>query len=254
MAKLCQPCWRLVAFAVIPVILWSPFHVAGQEQALPDRGGFTLLLDAGLGLQHDGYFGETEAGFAGVNLGIGGFLTRDLALVFRVSGTTVSYDGLGQTSGVGGPTAQLWLNDRLHLEGGVGALLAAGAVSGGALLFTLLKALFGRARPTVVPMLVQESAPSFPSGHATQSAVVYLSVAVMLARFESSPMLRAYLLTVGLLVTGVVGLTRVLLGVDYPTDVLAGWSLGLAWAAVGWLIAVWFGARPGGGASARAED
>jgi undecaprenyl-diphosphatase len=130
------------------------------------------------------------------------------------------------------------------------ALLAAGAVSGGALLFTLLKGLFGRSRPTVVPMLVQESAPSFPSGHATLSAVVYLSVAVLLARFEPRRMLRAYLLAVGLLVTGVVGLTRVLLGVHYPTDVLAGWSLGLAWAALCWLIAVWFGARAGGGASA----
>lgn len=118
------------------------------------------------------------------------------------------------------------------------ALLVAGAVSGGALLFSVLKALFGRPRPTVVPMLVPAEAPSFPSGHATLSAVVYLSVAVLLARFEPSPGLRAYLLGVGLLVTGVVGLTRVLLGVHYPTDVLAGWSLGVAWAAVCWLVAV----------------
>ena len=119
----------------------------------------------------------------------------------------------------------------------------AGAVAGGTFLFSLLKVLFGRPRPTVVPMLVEESAPSFPSGHATLSAIVYLSLAVLLARFEPSPRLRAYLLGVGLLVTGVVGLTRVLLGVHYPSDVLAGWSLGLAWAAVCWLVAVRLQAR-----------
>ena len=130
------------------------------------------------------------------------------------------------------------------------ALLVTAAVSGGALLFSLFKAMFGRPRPTIVPMLVQESAPSFPSGHATLSAVVYLSVAVLLARFESSAMLRAYLLAVGLFVTVVVGLTRVLLGVHYPTDVLAGWSLGLAWAALCWLVAVWLQARSSGHAPA----
>ncbi|MEX2049244.1 MAG: hypothetical protein WEB90_06675 [Gemmatimonadota bacterium] len=113
-------CWRILACSVVYAIIWSPPPVAAQEPAPPDRGGFTLLLDAGLGFQRDGYFGRTEAGFTGLNLGIGGFLTRDLALLFRVSGTTVDYDGLGQTSGVGGPTAQLWLNDRLHLAAGLG--------------------------------------------------------------------------------------------------------------------------------------
>jgi undecaprenyl-diphosphatase len=134
------------------------------------------------------------------------------------------------------------------------ALLAAGAVAGGALLFSLLKALFGRPRPTVVPMLVEEGAPSFPSGHATLSAVVYLSVAVLLARFEPSPRLRFYLLGVGLFVTVVVGLTRVLLGVHYPTDVLAGWSLGLAWAAVCWLVALRLHVRSSERAPLEAED
>lgn len=134
------------------------------------------------------------------------------------------------------------------------ALLAAGAVSGGALLFSLLKVLFGRPRPSVVPMLVQESAPSFPSGHATMSAVVYLSVAVVLARFESRPLIRAYLLGVGLLVTGTVGVTRVVLGVHYPTDVLAGWSLGVAWAAVCWLVLVWLETRSGDGTPVPVES
>jgi undecaprenyl-diphosphatase len=114
-----------------------------------------------------------------------------------------------------------------------------GAVSGGTLLFVGLKALFGRTRPTVVPMLVVEGAPSFPSGHATMSAIVYLSVAVIVARYESRAALRAYVLLAGLLVTGLVGATRVVLGVHYPSDVLAGWALGLAWAAVWWLVAIW---------------
>jgi hypothetical protein len=105
---------------VVNTTLCFALPAASQERATVDRGGFTLLLNAGIGFQHDNYLGSTETGFAGLNLGIGGFLTRDVALVFRASATTVDYSGLGQTSGVGGPAVQVWLSDRLHLEGGGG--------------------------------------------------------------------------------------------------------------------------------------
>lgn len=91
----------------------------------PNRGGFTVLVNAGLGIQHDAAFEETAVGVSGLNLGVGGFLTEDLGLLFRVSGTTASYDAgpfgdLTQVSGVVGATVQYWVSDRFNLEAGPG--------------------------------------------------------------------------------------------------------------------------------------
>ena len=90
-----------------------------------DRGGFTALVDMGVGVQNDSSIEETEVGLAGVSFGVGGFLTRDLALLFRVAGTNVSYDfgavgDYGQASGFAGPGLQYWLSDRFNLEAGAG--------------------------------------------------------------------------------------------------------------------------------------
>ena len=94
---------------------------ASAQAVAPNRSGFTMLLNVGVGFQHDELFGETETGVAGVNLGLGGHLGDNLALMFRVSGTTVSYGGTSQTSGTAGATLQYWVSDKLHLEGGAGA-------------------------------------------------------------------------------------------------------------------------------------
>jgi hypothetical protein len=85
-----------------------------------ERGGFTLILDLGVGLQHDQAIGSTESGLAGINLGIGGFLTDRLALMLRASGTNVSYGPVRQVSGTAAPALQYWASDRLSLTGGVG--------------------------------------------------------------------------------------------------------------------------------------
>jgi hypothetical protein len=89
-----------------------------------NRGGFTVLVDAGVGVQNDTSIQQTEAGFAGVSFGVGSFLTRDFALMFRIAGTNVSYDlaagDYGQVSGVAAPIVQYWLSDRLNLEAGAG--------------------------------------------------------------------------------------------------------------------------------------
>jgi undecaprenyl-diphosphatase len=101
---------------------------------------------------------------------------------------------------------------------------------GGALLSVVLKELFGRDRPTVVPHLAHVTSPSFPSGHSMLSAVVYLTLGVMLARTTDVWRVRIYLVSTALALSVLVGLTRLYLGVHYPTDVLAGWLAGFAWA------------------------
>ena len=99
--------------------------IAGGPAFAQDRGGFTALVDIGAGVQRDSAIDETGFGLAGLNLGVGGFVTGDLALLFRIAGTNVNYD-LGefgdyrQTSGFIGPSAQFWLSDRFNVEAGGG--------------------------------------------------------------------------------------------------------------------------------------
>lgn len=95
-----------------------------------------------------------------------------------------------------------------------------------------LKGLIDRPRPEVVPHLTHPESSSFPSGHAMLSAVVYLTLALLLARHIGGTHRRLYLVAVAVVVAGLVGASRVYLGVHYPTDVLAGWCVGLAWASL----------------------
>jgi undecaprenyl-diphosphatase len=112
------------------------------------------------------------------------------------------------------------------------------AVIGGWLLQKGLKALIGRPRPDVVPRLMPVDSTSFPSGHSMMSAIIFLTLGVILSRLElKRPHLRIYFLSVAFLLTGLVGLSRVYLGVHYPTDVLAGWTAGLVWAMLCSLVA-----------------
>lgn len=109
---------------------------------------------------------------------------------------------------------------------------------GGALLSRLLKHSFGRPRPTVVLHLREVISSSFPSGHAMLSAAVYLTLGALLTEIVKDRKAKLYCLAVAMLLTLLIGASRVYLGVHYPTDVLAGWSVGTAWA-----IACWTGAR-----------
>lgn len=95
--------------------------------------------------------------------------------------------------------------------------------------FTVLvaKGIFGRARPPVSLHLVAESDASFPSGHATDSAGVILAIALATAMFIlRKPLVRWIPVVVGALLAGAIGVSRLVLGVHWPTDVLAGWALG----------------------------
>ena len=110
------------------------------------------------------------------------------------------------------------------------ALTLVVATVGGALVSQGLKELIRRPRPQVVPHLAQAFSASFPSGHSMLSAVVYLTLGTLLARFTTSRALRLYYLSVAFFLMLLVGTSRVFLGVHYPTDVLAGWLAGVAWA------------------------
>ena len=109
-------------------------------------------------------------------------------------------------------------------------------VLGGAALNSLLKLGFARPRPDIVTPLTKVLTLSFPSGHAALSAVCYLTLGVLLAQTQASRTLRIYFIATAMLLTLLVGLSRIYLGVHYPTDVLAGWCFGIAWALICWTI------------------
>ena len=111
-----------------------------------------------------------------------------------------------------------------------------GAVVSGLAVSFALKSAFDRPRPELVPHLMRAYFSSFPSGHSMMSAVVYGTLGSLLSSLVTRRRLKFYFLSVAALAAGLVGASRVYLGVHYPTDVLAGWSAGLAWATLCWLI------------------
>ena len=112
----------------------------------------------------------------------------------------------------------------------VTAAIVAGSVVSGVIGSTLLKAVFLRTRPDIVPHLVAVQSASFPSGHAMNSAVTYLTLGALLASAEKSRRVRVFLMSVAIFLTLAIGISRVYLGVHWPSDVIAGWCVGSAWA------------------------
>ena len=123
------------------------------------------------------------------------------------------------------------------------ALLVLISVAGGAALSSALKLGFDRPRPDLVAHLVEVQTLSFPSGHAMVSAVIYLTLGALLAQVQARNHLKVYILVVAVVLTLLIGISRVYLGVHWPTDVIAGWCAGAAWAIGCWVIAAWLQAR-----------
>jgi undecaprenyl-diphosphatase len=111
------------------------------------------------------------------------------------------------------------------------------ATGGGLVLSTVLKHFIDRDRPALVEHRSVVYTSSFPSGHSMLSAVVYLTLGSLLARIMPGRVLKLYFLFLAMALTFLVGVSRVYLGVHWPTDVLAGWCGGLVWALVCWLVA-----------------
>jgi undecaprenyl-diphosphatase len=190
----------------------------------------------------------------------GGVLLLGKAASEVIEGDTLGFDRailllLRQSGDLATPVGPLWLREAMvdiTALGGVtvltvitvfaaGYLVAArkpalaaftaGAVIGGALISTLLKLTYARTRPDIVEHLVGIDSASFPSGHAMNSAVTYLTLAVLLARAEKSVAVRRYLISAAITLTLLIGFSRLYLGVHWPTDVAAGWIFGGLWAA-----------------------
>ena len=126
----------------------------------------------------------------------------------------------------------LWLK---RMYGAMLLLLA--ATLGGLAASLILKSLFDRPRPQLVPHLSLVHSSSFPSGHSMLAATVYLTLGALLGQFVRQRVLKAYFLIVAVTLAMLVGVSRVYMGVHYPTDVLTGWTAGLAWALTCWLVA-----------------
>jgi undecaprenyl-diphosphatase len=124
-----------------------------------------------------------------------------------------------------------------------GAVFVAVSVAGGTLISTVLKLSFDRARPDLVPHAVEATSASFPSGHSMLAMVTYLTLGAVLAEAQPSPRIRIYLLGWAVFLAFIVGLSRVYLGVHWPTDVLAGWCVGSAWALLCGSFALWMQRR-----------
>jgi undecaprenyl-diphosphatase len=116
------------------------------------------------------------------------------------------------------------------------ALFVLAASVGGWIINDTLKVFFARPRPSVVPHLREVSSLSFPSGHALTSAVVFLTLGTLLMRVATKPLAKWYCITIAMGATALVGASRVYLGVHYPSDVVAGWLIGLSWALICWMV------------------
>ena len=116
----------------------------------------------------------------------------------------------------------------------LGAIVGLSAI-GGATGVSVLKAAFGRARPDSRLAESVVEGLSFPSGHATMSAAIYLTLGALLASTRARRRERAWLLGAAAAIAALVGVSRIVLGVHWATDVLGGWAFGAAWA-IAWLL------------------
>ena len=122
-------------------------------------------------------------------------------------------------------------------------LVAAGTITG-SMAVGVAKHIAARPRPEVVPHLVEVTSQSFPSGHSANSAIIYLTIATLLTQVTGADARRTYLFAVVVVLVTLIGVSRVYLGVHWPTDVLAGWSFGTLWALAWWRIGKWVRVHP----------
>lgn len=175
---------------------------------------------------------------------------RSVLLAFRTPGDLAHTIGpewmpyvARDLTALGGATVLVMLTlasiGYLLLRGNRGAaLFITASVVGGTVMSSLLKNLFERTRPDVVPHLMEATSASFPSGHSMLAMVTYLTLGAVLAEVHSHHRFKIYILAWAVFLSLLVGWSRVFLGVHWPTDVLGGWCLGSAWALTCGVVAV----------------
>ncbi|MGH6964818.1 MAG: phosphatase PAP2 family protein [Phenylobacterium sp.] len=130
------------------------------------------------------------------------------------------------------------------------AFVLAGTVLLAELSSDIAKTFYNRPRPDLVPHGSYVYSASFPSGHSTMAAATYLTLAVLVASLEPNRATKAMVFVLALALIVAIGFSRVYLGVHWPSDVLAGWSLGAAWALAGWSVLRRMNRKPMGGSPA----
>ena len=182
-----------------------------------------------------------------------------IVVLMFTSGRSVQFDDLGLTfwragSGFATPRGPAWLLEAVRDFTALGGTLLRNLFAIGAIIALLflrlrreavlfgatvisgwvgefaLKGAFGRARPTIVPHLTEAGGHSFPSGHSFNSALVYIAMALAFAAISNRRSVRWTVLGCAMVATLLVALSRVWLGVHYPTDAMAGWLGGAGWA------------------------
>jgi undecaprenyl-diphosphatase len=210
----------LAALAIAAGALWLFVELAGEV-----REGTALSFDRELLLA------MRTAGDLSDPVGPGWF--EEMARDFTALGS------MGVLALVAVAVVGYLLISRLHAA----ALLVTVAVGGGTLFSTLLKHGFDRTRPDLVPHSMDVYTASFPSGHSMLSAVTYLTLAALLTRLQPHRRARVYVVVTAVVLTLLVGASRVYLGVHWPSDVLAGWAVGASWAIVCWAAMLWLQRR-----------
>ena len=159
----------------------------------------------------------------------------------RIIGPKPVGEWMMETTTLGGYTVLtmlfvfLWIFLRLRKDASRYFLLL--SMTGGYGVHVLLKYVFARPRPDVVPHLVDAGMASFPSGHAFMSTVTYYALAVIFSRWTDDRRIHFLFFAAATLLMLLVGVSRVFVGVHYPTDVVAGWTSGGAWLALTMIVA-----------------
>jgi undecaprenyl-diphosphatase len=115
--------------------------------------------------------------------------------------------------------------------------LVIACAAGTLVMMLILKGIFERPRPDFVRWIDPPGDESFPSGHSMIASALYPTLAVLIARALPTRRLRVFTVVCGVFMAGMIGLSRLYLGVHYPTDVLAGWTVGCTWALVCGIVA-----------------
>lgn len=186
-------CWAI--FAVLAVLV-----VSGRSAGVDDLGLLAFRRPPGLELRGPEWLAEAACDMTA----LGGVLLRHLFAV-----------------------CALGVLAMLHLRREAVVLFV--TITGGWALDLLLKQGFARPRPDVVPHLVAADGSSFPSGHSFNAAVVYVSIGLVFAAMSLRSPVRRTIIGATIVVSLLAGISRVMLGVHYPSDVMAGWMGGAGW-------------------------